>query len=242
MNGAVLYEGPSLIDGEPVVALASGMGRPSSNTKTGVMIQTWILRSDIAPYAALNCGADRSVCGDCPLRGDTSGGTARGRACYVNVAKAVTMVFDAYRRGSYCAPDNVVRAIASHRATRLGGYGEPTAVPLETWNPLLQGAGWTGYTHRWREAGPEWAAMLMASVDSPEEYAEARNAGWRTFRTRLKTEPLLPGEMVCPASPEGGNRTQCERCLLCKGGKRGPSVAIIAHGQGARAYERWKNS
>jgi len=239
MTGAVLYEGPSLIDGEPVVAVLTGLARPSSNLKTGVMSQAWLMRADLDPLAALHRGLDRSVCGDCPGRGCTDSGTCRERFCYVNLSKAVRNVHRAWKRGNYDAPLSIVEAVASYRPTRMGAYGEPTAIPLEAWDPALGKAGRTGYTHRWRVADPRWKRFLMASVDTPAEQVEARNAGWRTFRVRLPSEPLMPGEVVCPASKEGGMRTTCERCLFCKGGK-GASVAIVAHGQGARAYERWR--
>lgn len=57
--------------------------------------------------------------------------------------------------------------------------------------------------------------------------------GWRTFRTRLQTEPARPDEIVCPASDEAGHRTTCEACNLCTGGARGAarSIVIQAHGQ-----------
>ena len=66
--GVVLYNGPSLIDGAPIIAIACRITEASENSKTGAMIQTFILRRDIAPHLALKTGADSSVCGDCPLR------------------------------------------------------------------------------------------------------------------------------------------------------------------------------
>lgn len=67
-QGLVLWEGPSRLDGAPIVLIATGMRRGSSNEKTGPMVQTWILRQDVAPHVAQRTGADASVCGDCPLR------------------------------------------------------------------------------------------------------------------------------------------------------------------------------
>jgi hypothetical protein len=45
----VIYDGPSLIDGKPIVAIAQVN---TGNRKTGNMAQTWILRSDIDPITA----------------------------------------------------------------------------------------------------------------------------------------------------------------------------------------------
>ena len=67
-NGVILYEGPSVIDGAPIVAIATGLKSPSSNDKTGTMVQVWILRADVAPHEAQKTGADESICGNCPMR------------------------------------------------------------------------------------------------------------------------------------------------------------------------------
>ena len=81
-NGFVIYEGPSLIDGAPIVVIATGLVRKSRNPKTGWMIQTWIMRADIAPNIALRKRLDRSVCGDCSF--------ASGNGCPSSVAWVVT--------------------------------------------------------------------------------------------------------------------------------------------------------
>lgn len=62
----ILWEGKSPFDGAPIVLIATGYARPSKNTKTGALLQTWILRQDVAPHDAVASGADASVCGDCP--------------------------------------------------------------------------------------------------------------------------------------------------------------------------------
>jgi hypothetical protein len=68
IRGLELWRGPSRLDGAPIVAIATGLAEPSSNPKTGPMVQTWILRADSSPQEAQRTGADASVCGDCPLR------------------------------------------------------------------------------------------------------------------------------------------------------------------------------
>ena len=65
-NGRVLYEGPSMLDGVPIVVIATGFAESSANDKTGAMIQTWILRQDIPPHHAFKSGEGSSVCGGCP--------------------------------------------------------------------------------------------------------------------------------------------------------------------------------
>jgi hypothetical protein len=38
-NGAILYRGPSLLDGAPIVAIVTGLASTSANAKTGAMLQ-----------------------------------------------------------------------------------------------------------------------------------------------------------------------------------------------------------
>ena len=79
-SGAVIYNGPSVIDGSPIVVVLTGIRGSSSNPKTGRMVQSWILREDMHPVEALKTGADASICGQCPHRPDADG----RRSCYVN--------------------------------------------------------------------------------------------------------------------------------------------------------------
>ena len=65
----VVYEGPSLINGEPVVVIATGLDKPSTNRKTGPMVQTYILLADERPRDAIQSGKDEAICGSCPARG-----------------------------------------------------------------------------------------------------------------------------------------------------------------------------
>src|SRR5215467_284479 len=62
-RGVILYEGASMLDGMPVVAIANRITDKSTNGKTGAMVQTWIIRSDVNPVEALENGSDASVCG-----------------------------------------------------------------------------------------------------------------------------------------------------------------------------------
>ena len=123
------------------------------------------------------------------------------------------------------------------RVIRLGSYGDPAAVPAWIWRALVRKAkGWTGYTHQWK-IRPAMHDLCMASVDNAEEYAEAKNAGWRTFRVRTADEQLGDREIACPASDEAGNKTTCEKCRLCAGtSKPAKDIAIIVHGTKAKRF------
>lgn len=234
MTVSVLYKGPSMIDGEPIVALATGIDRPSSNRKTGDMIQTWIMRADLSPIVAAGLGADFSVCGACPHRGD---GYGNQRSCYVVIAQAPTSAWMAWSRAGQPSASlaSVVERCAG-RMIRLGAYGDPCAVPAEVWRQLIdRSSGWTGYTHQWRRLESfEYQGFLMASVDSAEEQRIATSQGWRTFRVgSAPSSKPMQGEIPCIATVT--NKT-CAQCRLCSGSERksAPSIHIVPHGTGAR--------
>ena len=225
-DGIVLYDGPSLITGRPILAIATGYLSPSQNAKTGPMVQTWILVRDMPPQAALDTGADDAICGDCPSRGALAElpkplprayrkrGTGwqrgeaisavsvapRGRSCYVAVGKAPNGIWWAWRNGAYPVVDSPREQalFAYGRAVRIGSYGDPAAVPAQVWEALISSATmWTGYTHQWRlPQSQPLKAFLMASVDSEAEAQQARSWGWRTFRVREKGGPIVAGHEI----------------------------------------------
>lgn len=222
MIGTIIYEGPSMLDGKPIVAIAT----PSTdNRKTGDMIQTWILRRNIDPVRALAIGADRSICGSCYHRGTAD----RPRTCYVNLGQAPLAVWRAYRAGSYAKG----RLEVEGRAVRLGAYGDPVAVPWHAYEGLHLATRWTGYTHQWREliARP-FRNVLMASCDSAADMAEAAADGWRAFRVTSLDEAPPDDAILCPS--ERG--TQCADCGLCAGLQhaQAPHIYIPAHGTAKR--------
>lgn len=227
----LLWEGASLIDGSPIVLLATAA---TSNRKTGDMVQTWILRADMEPLAASKSGSDASICGDCPHRWATGG------ACYVNIGQAPQAVYRAWKRGSYDEPAHLDRVSVALQTLpiRCGAYGDPAAVPADVWLEILaRGMGrWTGYTHQWHEyrvwAG-RYKEFLMASVDHVVEARVAQDEGWRYFQV------LKPGEqpddtgraVECLADSVGKT---CAECGLCDGApareKQPRSIYIHAHG------------
>ena len=230
--GLELWRGKSQIDGKPIVLLLSGEKGSSRNSKTGQMAQSWILRSDIHPQEALKTGEDISICGNCPHR--PKGPNASRRSCYVSMM-APNSIWKAWRSGSY--PKAPARPLEPFPSVRMGSYGDPVAVPYGAWIDFLEAYGvshWTGYTHQWRLglASP-YKTLLMASVDSPSEYDEAKDLGWRTFRVRHHGQELQESEIICPASSEGGYRTTCEKCQLCRGTSLSArDIAIEVHGNG----------
>ena len=232
MENIVFYKGPSLLTGAPIVAILTGLRRAARNTKTGNMLQTYILRSDMTPNEAIVSGGDDAICGDCSLRSATG---AIGRACYVNWWQAPSRVHHAlYRHEGVTSPE--AGKLARGRYVRVGTYGDPAAIPFIIWRDLLEHvSGWTGYTHQWRTCDRAFRGILMASVDTPAEQLEAVRRGWRTFRARAEHEQVGVGEVRCPASSEMGHALTCRECEMCRGGAvLRPNVTIIAHGPRAK--------
>lgn len=243
-NGVVIYRGPSALDGAPIIVIATGMANRSTNTKTGALVQTWILREDVSPSEAVNSGADSSICGACPHRGIVVDGKNQGRSCYVSIWQAPRNIWESFHRGIYrdVSGDDLGALFAGKRV-RLGAYGDPAAVPLAIWDAVLsQSDAHTGYTHQWRTAPVGFARYVMASCDTGSDYLAAKALGYRTFRVRLASDLLNVRETVCPASKEAGVKTNCAACIACGGtsAKARVDIAIVAHGSAAvrNAYGR----
>ena len=247
-RGYVIYDGPSMLDGSRIVAIAT---LHSTNRKTGNMVQTWIMRADMDPIAANRWGFDISVCGRCQSMGkarpltDTSG-LALNRACYVDLGRAPMGIWNAWANGMYPAAigHKAIAAIGRgrkyRRTVRLGAYGDPAAVPGYVWESLIsEAAGHTAYSHQRDWSGAAFdPAIMMVSADTLAGAEEAWSAGARTFRVVGQVSELVRGrEILCPASEEAGKRTQCASCLLCAGaGKRAKSIAIVVHGAGRKHH------
>lgn len=241
-DGAILWEGPSRIDGAPIVVIATGMHKRSANTKTGALVQTFILRADMHPVEAVRSGHDASICGQCPLRPINAHEVPGAPQCYVNKGFGPAAVYRAYLRGSYprMSARAARRAARAGRDFRFGTYGDPGAVPLAVWR-ALDSKRHTGYSHQWRRF-PGLRSLCMASADSIADAREAWRRGWRTFRVIRSVAELQPNEILCPASAEAGKRTTCDSCGLCNGSTgaddRRKSIAIIDHGPTAKRRGR----
>lgn len=224
MQGTIIYGGPSVLNGEPIVAIATFN---SKNAKTGNMVQTWIMADGLKPTEAAQHGNDESVCGMCPHRHHLGGG------CYVVIMHGPGRVYHGYRNNRYppLLDDNIKHFHG--RKIRLGSYGDPAAVPFEVWKRLADAsAGLTGYTHQ--ISHPNFDNRLleycMVSADTEAAAKAHQRHGRRTFRVLPYDDtPLLPGEVMCPADPLQG--VTCLTCGACDGASRpGKSIAIAAHG------------
>jgi uncharacterized SAM-binding protein YcdF (DUF218 family) len=78
-NSYIVWSGASLIDGSAIALILTGFVYPTSNRKTGRLIQSWILQQEFVPTSAARNGLDQGICGNCPLKLSQSG------SCYVNL-------------------------------------------------------------------------------------------------------------------------------------------------------------
>ena len=245
-NGYAIY-GNSLLTGKPYKTVITGTRTPSQNVKTADMLQVTIMPLASKPSEAVRNGDDESVCGQCPKR-PLLVNLAKKRIAEANVGltkKAIALI----QKESVNAPCYVETAKAPNGIykteypttptgrnvpVRFGAWGDPAAMDLPTLQSILkQGNGkHTGYTHQWNNPNidPNIKQLLMASVDNVQQAKDAQAKGWRTFRVRKATEPILENEVACPASKEGGKRTTCNRCGLCSGTSRtAKNIVIIEH-------------
>lgn len=237
----VLYEGPSLIDGKPIVVIITGLKSKSNNSKTGEMPQVWILRSDIHPTEALRTGEDVSICGNCPHRPKVLGDNALkkdSRSCYVNTM-GPNAIYKSYKSGKYTIAQLCELAeILAGSHVRIGAYGDPAAVPIEIWDQLLVNCKSTGYTHQWRNCDIRFAQYCMASCDNFVDVIESTQLGYRTFFVQQVEDYSQSVNNVgaiklayCPASKEKGKATTCSKCMACTGTRfnQKSNVTIMLH-------------
>lgn len=245
--GLVLWRGKSLLDNNPIAVIATGIFGKSENRKTGELVQTYILRTDISPELARRLGKDKSICGDCKHK--------ENNTCYVNLCHGPIPVFNAFHNNKYREFVSGDEQLFTDKKVRFGAYGDPAAVPVEVWEEISKiSAGFVGYTHQWnnKKCDQRLKHFCMASVDSirgyDKEYENAKKLGWRTFRVygTLKQEDfksvLKSGEIICPASKEGGLLTNCKKCLICSGTSK-PKVKDIMipfHGDSPSNNSNWK--
>jgi len=239
-NGVIIYQGPSMIDGKPIVVIANSL-KENKNRKIGNMIQTWILRTDIHPNDALKTGDDYSICGDCIHRGEyiEKTNTVTNRTCYVNLYKqGVFSIFNAFKRGSYPVCEIKHMQLFNDRHIRIGSYGDPAAVPVYVWETIANNCkDYTGYTHAWRTCDSEYSKYCMASCESVDDYYHAKELDYRTFRVITdENEARDENEIRCPA--QINNNVHCDKCGICDGfdskryndNRKNLNVAVVFHG------------
>ncbi|GAG40283.1 unnamed protein product, partial [marine sediment metagenome] len=178
-NALKWYDGPSLVDGSPIIGVVSGLQRPSRNIKTGDLFQTWIMPRDVKPNDAVKTGADRGVCADCLMRPELYKLLAADdpvrllHPCYVKTFQGPRSVWQATHDKPVALVSELADAPNRRTGLRFGAWGDPASIPLLDWKILLRVMHASidlmrspGYTHQWETCDPAWANYVMASVHS----------------------------------------------------------------------------
>ena len=220
-NGLVLWENDEL------VVIVTNLRRPSRNEKTGDLLQIFIFYKHELPSRAIVSGNDRHCCGDCKRRPLNSGHYGV-EPCYVLLWQGPDSVWKCWKDGGYEQWDGKPN-IFRHKLVRFGAYGDPAYIPRRIVSSIVRACkAHTGYTHQWESKKYKaYKDLFKASVDTFEEYWQAKALGWSTYRARGKDERLQSNEHVCPASKEAGLRSKCETCMLCNG--HGWDMSIVEH-------------
>ena len=217
------------LNGKRVMVKYTAFKNKTANSKTGDMIQSWMLPIDWMDAKRID-GDDEAVCGDCPhsfRAGDT---------CYVHDGMAWMGLISTTKSWPQAFIErhefDQFKHLFSGRLVRFGSFGEPVIMGEEVVSAICSVAkGWTGYTHQWDKPQFQWAKKyFMASADTEEKAQQAQAMGWRTFRVRQANDPIVKGEVNCPASKESGKVTTCANCRLCMGtSSKAKPVTIIKH-------------
>jgi len=231
----IIWRGISLIDNKtPIVCVMTGLDAKSSNRKTGAMVQTYIIRSDLPPIEASLTRDDVGICVGCVNRKQENG----RRRCYVNLGQGPRSVYEAFTRNRYpVATLTEAAAAVAGKFVRFGTYGDPAAVPANVWEALANAAsGYTGYTHQWRNRKfAKLAKFTQASCETAEDVSRAHKLGFAgTFRVVPLGDELPTNALHCPASEERGKAVQCIDCRACNGSR---DVVIYAHGASKNYYQ-----
>lgn len=127
-NALGIYNGPSQLDGTPIVVIAVGGNTTSGNGKTGDMIQVYILRLDMPPFDAAELGFDDAICGGCTLRPILAKALAKATgakvsACYVDKIRGPNGIWKSFTAGNIAT---VTPAEARRRYDGLTTCDTPT--------------------------------------------------------------------------------------------------------------------
>tara|TARA_Y100001963_G_C6714986_1_gene416191 strand:+ start:103 stop:756 length:654 start_codon:yes stop_codon:yes gene_type:complete len=211
----------AVIELEDSYLVITGLRSYSQNSKTGNMLQSYIIDKEKAFSEPKVFG---SKCSECPVV----------KECYVSrdkltVRRSLKKLVEGEKTSYQFVTLNQVLPLIKGRSFRFGTYGDPSAIPLDMIRSIASVVkSWTGYTHFWREISQEYQEFFMASVEdlTGEMLAQAMN--WRTFRMIRKGESNDSiNSILCPNTSRG---ITCEACKLCKGtSSRAKSIWIDEH-------------
>ena len=230
-NTYKIWEGSSIWNNQDICLMVTGL-KGGTNSKLGQnFVSAYVIPTAIDPWTAKKTGADAAACGDCLLRNG---------ACYVS--RPFKKIWENYVKPVPWIDDMALKTMKiQQRYLRLTAYGEIPFVNYGAVLPLMESAARiTAYTHQWRTAlAQPYKGSAMASVHSEKQALEAQAKGWYTYRVKLKDEPLMDNEILCPYQASDG-MIQCQNCLLCDGCSQ--NIAVNVHGVGGKveAFQKLK--
>lgn len=196
------------------------------------------IKNEVAPTLKGFFALDAKNCFDCPFSMATGNG-----GCYTHkfgqyrgflgMIRSLVKEFGSVEnipRYNHDIATNIVM-MSMNKYVRFGSYGEPSMHPLELVKNMTKvSRNWTGYTHQYFRK-PEYAEFFMASVHNAKQAETAMQKF--NYRSFIATDNVqgLEGTVQCPASKEGGFKSNCADCGLCSGtaGKGKKSVRILEH-------------
>jgi len=180
---------------------------------------------------------DSEVCLDCPFsRSSGSGGCYTHKITqyfgFISSLKAQVGKFPTFEDIPEYSEEifNEILKISKDKFIRFGSYGEPSLHPLELVKGVTETAkNWTGYTHQYFRK-PEYSKYFMASTHNPKQAETAKSKfNFRSFIAIDYNKDI--DAVICPASNEGGFKSNCSACGLCSGseGKGKRNIVILEH-------------
>lgn len=225
-------------DGKNVFVIRKGKTSNDKISDGSELIQTYTFSIDQWKLASTSKGfgmkkffsLDGSNCLDCPFSGNQGKG-----GCYTHKFQQYVGFVSMLRsiKASDLTPldeDKSKRIIEMSRGVyvRFGTYGEPSLIPIGLVRNIADVAkSWTGYTHQWEK---DWSQPFKDYFMASRHETDSVN-GWRSFQALSVSKMRESFGVGCPASKEGGYKSNCATCGLCSGllGKGKKDVKIIVH-------------
>jgi hypothetical protein len=169
---------------------------------------------------------DKANCGNCPF----SGNMGKVGLCYTHkfqqytgflaMLNSIATQFKTVDSIPKLTPElsaDIVRK-STNKYVRFGTYGEPTEIPLQLVSDVVNvSSNHTGYTHQYFRK-IDYAPFFMASVHNSKQAKTARTKfGYSSFIAATPEKNDGIKAIICPASKEGGDTTDCKSCGLCSG-------------------------
>jgi hypothetical protein len=170
--------------------------------------------------------SDKANCGNCPF----SGNQGKTGLCYthkftqymgfLSMLRSIATQFKTVDSIPKLTPElsaDIVRK-STNKYVRFGTYGEPTEIPLQLVSEVVAvSSNHTGYTHQYF-VKKDYAPFFMASVHNAKQAETARTKfGFSSFIAATPEKNDGIKAIICPASKEGGDTTDCKSCGLCSG-------------------------